>query len=256
MSIELAVERGLATVTINRPEKKNAISLEMREQLWNAFESLAENDEVRAVILTGGGEDFCAGMDVKEMGGGGVGWSVTKMRRLHRIARAIASLKKPTIAAVNGVCVGVGWSYALACDIVIASETARFAQAFRNIGLTPDGGAVWQLRQQIGAMRAKEIVYSGRMVGADEALALGLILEKVPAGRLLDRARKIADSFCAAPTLALGMAKRQFDLAASTGFDQFLEAEFSMQPLISRTEDHHEGVAAFKEKRKPAFKGS
>lgn len=256
MSIELEVERGLATVTINRPEKKNAISLEMREQLWNAFENLAENDEVRAVILTGGGEDFCAGMDVKEMGGGGVGWSVTKMRRLHRIARAIASLKKPTIAAVNGVCVGVGWSYALACDIVIASETARFAQAFRNIGLTPDGGAVWQLRQQIGAMRAKEIVYSGRMVGADEALALGLILEKVPAGRLLGRAREIADSFCAAPTLALGMAKRQFDLAASTSFDQFLEAEFSMQPLISRTDDHHEGVAAFKAKRKPAFKGS
>ena len=256
MSIELEVERGLATVTINRPKKKNAISLEMREQLWNAFENLAENDEVRAVILTGGGEDFCAGMDVKEMGGGGVGWSVTKMRRLHRIARAIASLKKPTIAAVDGVCVGVGWSYALACDIVIASETARFAQAFRNIGLTPDGGAVWQLRQQIGAMRAKEIVYSGRMVGADEALALGLILEKVPAGRLLVRAREIADSFCAAPTLALGMAKRQFDLAASTSFDQFLEAEFSMQPLISRTDDHHEGVAAFKEKRPPIFKGS
>jgi 2-(1,2-epoxy-1,2-dihydrophenyl)acetyl-CoA isomerase len=256
MTIELAVDRGVATVTIDRPDKKNAITFEMREQLWTAFEALAEDDEVRAVILTGGGGDFCAGMDVGEMGGGGVGRSVTKMRRLHRIARAIAALKKPTIAAVNGVCVGVGWSYALACDIVIASDTARFAQAFRNIGLTPDGGAVWQLRQQIGAMRAKEIVYSGRMVGADEALALGLILEKVPAAGLLDRAREIADSFCAAPTLALGMAKRQFDFAASTSFDQFLELEFSMQPLMSRTEDHHEGVAAFKEKRKPAFKGS
>ena len=159
MSIELAVDRGVAIVTINRPEKKNAISLEMREQLWTAFEAISENDEVRAVILTGAGDAFCAGMDVKEMGGnGGVAWSVTKMRRLHRIARAIASLKKPTIAAVNGVCVGVGWSYALACDIIVASETARFAQIFRNVGLTPDGGAVWQLRQQIGAMRAKEIV--------------------------------------------------------------------------------------------------
>jgi len=255
MSIELAVERGVATVTISQPAKKNAISLAMREQLWTVFEGLAENDEVRAVILTGAGDDFCSGMDVDTMGTGDVAWSLTKMRRLQRIARAIASLKKPTIAAVNGVCVGVGWSYALACDIVIASETARFAQIFRNVGLTPDGGAVWQLRQQIGAMRAKEIVYSGRKVGVDEALALGLVLEKVESGRLLERAQEMAESFCAAPTLALGMAKRQFDLASSASFDQFLEFEFAMQPVMSRTEDHVEGVTAFKDKRPPSFKG-
>lgn len=255
MSIDVTIEDGLATVTINRPLSKNAINMEMRGELWTVFEELAEDDAVRAVILTGAGDDFCAGMDVKEMGGGGVSWSLTKMRRLHRIARAIASLKKPTIAAVNGVCVGVGWSYALACDIVIASDTARFAQIFRNIGLTPDGGAVWQLRQQIGAMRAKEIVYSGRMVRADEALALGLVMEKVESAKLLDRAREIARSFCEAPTLALGMAKRQFEFASSMSFDQFLEAEFGMQPLMSRSEDHHEGIAAFKEKRRPNFRG-
>ena len=256
MSIELAVEGGVATVTINQPEKKNAISIAMREQLWTAFESLSENDDVRAVILTGAGENFCSGMDVDAMGSGDVAWSLTKIRRLHRIARAIASLKKPTIAAVSGVCVGVGWSYALACDIVIASETARFAQIFRNVGLTPDGGAVWQLRQQIGAMRAKEIVYSGRNVGVDEALALGLVLEKVESAHLLERARELGDGFCAAPTLALGMAKRQFDLASSASFDQFLEFEFAMQPVMSRTGDHKEGVAAFREKRRPSFRGS
>jgi 2-(1,2-epoxy-1,2-dihydrophenyl)acetyl-CoA isomerase len=256
MSIDLDIDRGVATVTFNRPEAKNAISLEMREQLWTVFEGLAENDEVRAVILTGAGDDFCAGMDVKEMGGGGVAWSLTKIRRLHRISRAIASLKKPTIAAVNGVCVGVGWSYALACDMVIASDTVRFAQIFRNIGLTPDGGAVWLLSRQVGPMRAREIVYSGRKIGADEALALGLILEKVEGGRLLDRARELASGFAAAPTLALGMAKRQFELAQAMSFDQFLEAEAAMQPLMSRTEDHHEGVAAFKEKRPPSFRGA
>lgn len=256
MSIDLTIRDGVAIVTINRPEAKNAITIAMREQLWTAFEGLSENDEVRAVVLTGVGDAFCAGMDVKEMGEGGIAWSMTKIRRLHRIARAIAGLKKPTIAAVNGVCVGVGWSYALACDIVIASETARFAQIFRNIGLVPDGGAVWQLRQQIGAMRAKEIVYSGRMVGVDEALDLGLVLEKVEGDRLLARAQELAASFATAPTLALGMAKRQFDLAPATSFDQFLEAEFSMQPLISRSDDHHEGVAAFKERRPPDFKGA
>jgi 2-(1,2-epoxy-1,2-dihydrophenyl)acetyl-CoA isomerase len=256
MSIDLDIDQGVAVVTINRPEAKNAISLEMREQLWTAFEGLAENDAVRAVILTGGGEDFCAGMDVREMGGGGVAWSLTKIRRLHRISRAIASLKKPTIAAVNGVCVGVGWSYALACDLVIASPTARFAQIFNNIGLTPDGGAVWLLSRQVGLMRAKEIVYSGRKLGADEALALGLILEKVEGGTVLDRARELAAGFAAAPTLALGMAKRQFELAPAISFDQFLEAEAAMQPLMSRTEDHHEGVAAFKEKRPPRFSGA
>lgn len=256
MSIDLDIDRGVATVTINRPEAKNAISLEMREQLWTTFEGLAENDEVRAVILTGAGEDFCAGMDVREMGGGGVAWSLTKIRRLHRISRAIASLKKPTIAAVNGVCVGVGWSYALACDLVIASPTARFAQIFNNIGLTPDGGAVWLLSREVGLMRAKEIVYSGRKLGADEALALGLILEKVESGTVLDRARVLAAGFAAAPTLALGMAKRQFELAPATSFDQFLEAEAAMQPLMSRTEDHHEGIAAFKQKRSPSFKGA
>lgn len=256
MAIDLAIENGVATVTINRPEAKNAITIEMREQLWTVFEELAENDEVRAVILTGAGDAFCAGMDVKEMGGGGIAWSMTKIRRLHRIARAIAGLKKPTIAAVNGVCVGVGWSYALACDLVLASETARFAQIFRNIGLVPDGGAVWQLRQQIGAMRAKEIVYSGRMVGVDEAERLGLVLEKIESDRLLNRAQELAASMAKGPTLALGMAKRQFELAAANSFDQFLEAEFSMQPLMSRSEDHEEGVSAFRERRAPSFKGA
>lgn len=256
MSIDLDIADGVATVTINRPAARNAITIEMREQLWTTFEALGENDEVRVVILTGAGEDFCAGMDVTEMGGGGVAWSLTKIRRLHRIARAIASLKKPTIAAVNGVCVGVGWSYALACDMVIASHSARFAQIFRNIGLTPDGGAVWLLSRQVGLMRAKEIVYSGRTVRAEEALALGLALETVAPADLIARARELAKGFAAAPTLALGMAKRQFELAPTLGFDQFLEAEAAMQPLMSRTDDHHEGVAAFKEKRPPRFRGA
>jgi 2-(1,2-epoxy-1,2-dihydrophenyl)acetyl-CoA isomerase len=178
-----------------------------------------------------------------------------RMRRLHRIARAIAELKKPVIAAVDGVCVGAGWSYALACDMVIASDRARFAQVFRNIALVPDAGAVWLLRRQIGAMRAKEMVYSGRMVGAEEALRLGLVLEVTAPDQLLARAQALAASFAQGPTLALGMAKRQFDLAESASFASFLDSEFAMQPTMSQTEDHREGVTAFKEKRTACFTG-
>jgi 2-(1,2-epoxy-1,2-dihydrophenyl)acetyl-CoA isomerase len=257
MSVDLATENGLAIVTLNRPDKKNAITMEMRVRLWEIFEAIGEDDAIRAVVLTGAGEDFCSGIDVAEMGSGGVPGSMMRMRRLHRIARAIMSLKKPTIAAVQGVCMGVGWSYAMACDFVIGAETVRFAQVFRNIALCPDGGAVWQLRQQLGAMRAKEIVYSGRTIRADEALALGLMIEKTaPGAPLLERARAMAEDFATGPTLAFAMAKRQFELAETLSFEQFLEAEFAMQPVMSRTEDHEEGRLAFKERRKPIFRGA
>ncbi|WP_156679293.1 enoyl-CoA hydratase/isomerase family protein [Sphingomonas profundi] len=256
MSIDLAIADAVATVTINRPEKKNAVTLEMREQLWTAFEGLSENDDVRAVVLTGSGGSFCSGMDVGEMGGGGPALSMMKMRRLHRIARSIYQLKKPVVAAVDGACVGAGWSFALCCDFVLASDRAKFAQVFGKIGFAPDAGAVWLLTRQVGTMRAKEITYSGRTVGAEEARALGLVMEVLPAGGLLARARALAASLAAQAPLSLAMAKRQFQLVESPALDPFLEMEYAMQPLMSRTQDHHEGVAAFRERREPIFKGA
>ncbi|ASG22222.1 enoyl-CoA hydratase/isomerase family protein [Nitrospirillum viridazoti] len=256
MTITVDQRDSVAVVTLNRPETKNAITQEMRRQLWEAFEAIALDPAIRAVVLTGAGGEFCSGMDVGNMGQGGINGSLERMHTLHRIARAIYHLKKPTIAAVPGICVGVGWAYALCCDIVLVSERAKFAQIFRNIGLTPDGGSAWLLRQQVGAMRAKEIAYSGRMIRADEAVSLGLALEKVDGEHLMDRALELANSFAAGPTVALGLAKRQFDLAASSSFDQFLDMEFTMQPIASRTDDHHEGLAAFREKRPPQFTGA
>lgn len=256
MTIDTSKADGVATVMLNRPDKKNAITMEMREQLWTAFEAIAEDDEVRAVVLAGAGGDFCAGIDVGEMGSGGVPGSMTRMRRLHRIGRAIANLKKPVITAVDGVCVGVGWSYALCADIVVAGPTARFALVFNKIGLAPDGGAAWLIARQIGLMRAKEIAYSARMVGVDEALSLGLVLEKVEDRPVLERAQEMARDFARKPTLAIAMAKRQFELAPALSYNDFLEHEFAMQPLMSRTDDHHEGIQAFKERRPPQFKGA
>jgi len=256
MTIDISKADGVATVTLNRPDKKNAITMAMREQLWTAFEDIAEDDAIRAVVLAGAGGDFCAGIDVGEMGSGGVPGSMMRMRRLHRIGRAIANLKKPVVTAIEGVCVGVGWSYALCADIVVAGPSARFGFVFNKIGLAPDGGAAWLLSRQVGLMRAKEIMYSARLVGADEALSLGLILEKVEAKPVLERAQEIARSFAERPTLAIAMAKRQFELAPAMSYNDFLEHEFAMQPLMTRTEDHHEGVQAFKERRPPVFKGA
>jgi 2-(1,2-epoxy-1,2-dihydrophenyl)acetyl-CoA isomerase len=255
MTITVEKQGPVAIVTLNRPETKNAITQEMRGQLYGAFEDIAMDHDVRAVILTGAGGDFCSGMDVTGMGKGGVTGSMDRMYTLNRIAKAIYSLKKPTIAAVPGVCVGVGFSYALACDIVLAGEQARFAAIFRNIALAPDGGLVWHLRQLLGVQKAQELVYSGRIVRADEAVAAGIAYEKVVQDSLMDRAMELAQSFASGPTIAMGMAKRQFELSWNTGFEQYLELEASIQPLMSRTEDHEEGLLAFREKRKPQFRG-
>lgn len=255
MTVTIEKQGAVAIVTLDRPETRNAITQDMRGQLYLGFEELALDHEVRAVILTGAGGAFCSGMDVGGMGRGGVVGSMDRMYTLNRIARAIQTLKKPTIAAVPGVCVGVGWSYALACDIVLAAEKARFAAIFRNIALAPDGGLVWHLRQHIGVQKAKELIFSGRIIGADEALSLGLVFEKTTDAGLMDRAMELAESFAAGPSVAMGLAKRQFDLAWNNGFEQYLDMEATMQPIASRTEDHEEGLLAFREKRKPVFKG-
>lgn len=255
MTVHFERRDGVAIVTLDRPETKNAITVDMRRQLWEAFEEIALDHAVRAVILSGANGDFCSGMDVGGMGRGGVVGSMDRMHTLNRISRAIYHLKKPTIAAIPGVCVGVGWSYALCCDFVLAAEKARFALIFRNIGLAPDGGSMWLLRQQLGAMRTKELAYSGRMVGAQEAKDLGLALEVVPPDQLVERAFEFARSLAEAPTIALNLAKRQVDMAAHTSFDQYLEVEALSQPIASRTADHEEGLKAFRERRKPNFKG-
>lgn len=255
MSVTVDKQGQVAIVTLDRPQTKNAITQEMRGELYGAFEEIALDPEIRAAILTGAGGDFCSGMDVTGMGRGGVTGSMDRMHTLNRIAKAIYSLKKPTIAAVPGICVGVGFSYALACDIVLAGEKAKFAAIFRNIALAPDGGLVWHLRQLIGVQKAKELVYSGRIVRADEAVAMGIAYEKVADAALMDRAMELAASFAAGPTVAMGLAKRQFDLSWNASFEQYLDMEATMQPLASRTEDHEEGLKAFREKRPPAFRG-
>jgi len=256
MTVRIDTCDQVAVVTLDRPEKKHAITTEMRVQLYESFEAIGEDNSIRAVLLTGSGGDFCSGMDVGEFGSRTMADRSVRTLRLQRISRAIYRLKKPTIAAVRGVCMGAGWSYALCCDFVIAAEDARFAQVFNRTALAPDAGSAWLLAQQIGMMKAKELCYSGRTINGVTAAELGLALKAVPADQVHDEAMALAQELARGPTLAIAMAKRQFEVAATTSFDTFLEAEFAMPPLMQLTEDHEEGVAAFRERRRPEFRGT
>ncbi len=178
MSVDLTIDGAIAKVVLNRPEKLNALSVEMRESLCDYFARLRFDDAVRVVIVTGAGRGFCSGADVDRMAGQPHDLRADRERMQrggHTFIRALHAIEKPVIAAVRGPAVGIGWSIALACDLVVASKTARFSQIFRRIGLAPDGGAIWFLTRRLGMAKAKELVFSARFVEAEEALALGLV---------------------------------------------------------------------------------
>ncbi|WP_084582359.1 enoyl-CoA hydratase/isomerase family protein [Sphingomonas azotifigens] len=256
MSIRSQNDGSVVTVTIDRPAKKNALDLGMRIDLARAFEQIKADSSLRAVVLAGAGSDFCAGADVREMGGANIAESMARVEILHRMVRSVVRTDIPVIAAIRGVCVGVGWSLALACDYVIAAPDARFQFAFRQIGLAPDGGAVHLLSQNLGPIRAKALVYSGQMVTGEQAATLGLVSELAPAEDVVARAQRLAAELASAPTLSLRMSKRQFTAAENQTYEEALAAEVLMQPLLVRSEDFREGTAAFKEKRKPKFIGA
>jgi 2-(1,2-epoxy-1,2-dihydrophenyl)acetyl-CoA isomerase len=255
MLVDYSAQGGVATIVINRPERKNAITLAMRGDIEEAFRKAQADADVRAVILAGAGSDFSAGADVGELGGGGPRGSLGRMRDLHSMCRVVARIDKPVVAAVEGVCIGMAWALALACDVVVTAETARFQFAFRHIGLAPDGGAAFLLSRYLPMQRAKEIIYSGRFVSGTEARDLGLALHALPAEQVMDKALELARGFAESPTLSLAMAKRQFDAASAQTYDQALDFEANMQPLMVETLDFKEGTTSFKEKRKPRFVG-
>jgi 2-(1,2-epoxy-1,2-dihydrophenyl)acetyl-CoA isomerase len=255
MSIEFRTDGAVAVVTLARPEKKNAMLLAMRDQLADLCEQINDRPEIRAVVLTGAGTDFCAGADIGEMGMGGLNGSFLRARHMHKVIRAVARVQKPLIAATRGVAVGMGFSMALAADVIVASETARFSQIQRKIALPPDAGGAWFLVRHLGVAKAKDLAFSARMVGAEEALALGFVHKVVADGALLDEALTLAHEYANAPTVAMGLAKRMFDVAATLTLDEFMDLEGSMLPLAVQAEDFKEGTTAFKEKRSARFTG-
>lgn len=255
MSIQITRNDGIATVLLNRADKLNALSGEMYHDLADAFAELNTDDAVRAVLLTSAGRAFCAGGDVGTMGGYDVVSGRQRSKSHQRMILNLHHLEKPVIAAVRGPAAGIGASMALACDLIIASETAYLLMAFKNVGIPPDGGAIFFLTQHLGLARAKEIVYSARKLPAAEARDMGIISKIVPDDRLETEAMTLARDIAGSATYALTLAKRMFQFMYTPTLEQLLELEVMAIGGARMTHDHVEGVTAFKEKRKPAFTG-
>jgi len=254
--VRVEVADAVATITLDRPESLNALTIPMKVALREALGSIAEDRSVRAVVLTGSGRAFCAGQDLGEREAPDAPPLDVELReRYNPIIRAIRSMGQPVIAAVNGVAAGAGASIAFACDLRIASTEARFVLAFGRIGLVPDSGATWLLPRLVGAARAAEIALLGDAIGADDALRFGLVNRVVPADALATESRAMAERLAAGAPLATALTKQALDRSWGIGLDEALDGEAKVQGIAGATRDHAEGLAAFREKRPPRFTG-
>ena len=253
--VDVKHEGGVATVMLNRPDKLNAMTDEMYNRVTALFTQFQTDDNVRAVIITGAGRAFCAGSDVTTMVNTHLAAGRARMQARHAMINAIVNLEKPVIAAVRGAAVGIGFSIAMACDLIVASDTAKFSQVFKKIGLVPDGGSIFFLVQRLGVARAKELVYTARMLPAEEAREWGLINRVVPDAELESNALALAQELAGSATFALALAKKMFQSMYTPNLEAHLEQENLCQAIAKLTDDHVEGVAAFKEKRAAVFKG-
>ncbi len=256
--IESVTDR-VATLTLNRPERLNALSTPMMDGLLEALPRLAADPGIAVVVLTGAGRGFCAGGDVKSMAEGtsqlGMEDAVQRLRARMEVSRLLHEIPKPTIAMVNGPAAGAGLSMALACDLRIASESARFITAFVKVGFSGDFGGSYFLSKLVGTGKARELYYNGESLDARQALALGIVNTVVPEFELLDATTALAQRLAHGPGIALGLMKQNFNAAETGTLAQLLDLEALHQVRTARTEDHQEAARAFVEKRPPQFKG-
>jgi 2-(1,2-epoxy-1,2-dihydrophenyl)acetyl-CoA isomerase len=256
MSVRFEKQGNVGIVTLDREEKLNAMSEEMYQLLHLHFtETLPNDEDIRAVVLTGAGRAFCAGGDVTNMANTDVVQGRPRSKRRHRMIKAMADFEKPVIAAVRGPVVGIGTSLAMVCDITIASETAYYMFAFRKMGVVPDGGAIFFLTQTLGIQRAKELAFTARKLPAAEALAYGMCCKVVPDADLETEAMALATEMAQSATFALQITKKMFSSMYQPSLDSLLELEALASASARQTHDHKEAVTAFREKRKPKYLG-
>lgn len=248
-----------SVVTLNRPDRLNAFNEELHHRLRDVLEDCASDETCRALVLTGAGRGFCAGQDLADrdpaMLGDTPDLGLTLETFYVPLVRRLRTMEKPVICAVNGVAAGAGANIALACDIVLAARSAKFIQAFSKIGLIPDAGGTWWLTRHLGEARAKALTLMAHPLPAEEAADWGLIWRAVDDDRLMDEVLTLAASFAKGPTRAYALTKEAIQAASSNDLDAQLGVEIRLQREAGRTEDYREGVAAFLQKRQPAFKG-
>lgn len=254
-----ALADGVLTVTLNRPQVLNSFTQAMAAAMQAALAHAASDAAVRAVLITANGRAFCAGQDLAEVLPAGDGTMPDLGTVIHRdynpIIRAIRTLEKPVVCAVNGVAAGAGANLAFACDITIAGESASFIQSFAKIGLIPDGGGTFMLPRIVGLQRAAALTMLGDRLPATTAKEWGLVIDVVPDAELGEKARALAMRLAAMPTRGIGLTKRGFNASHGHTLDQQLDLEEQLQREAGTTRDYGEGVRAFVEKRTPAFEG-
>ncbi|CAN5818027.1 2-(1,2-epoxy-1,2-dihydrophenyl)acetyl-CoA isomerase PaaG [soil metagenome] len=255
-SILFEVKESIALIQLNRPEKFNSFTGEMALRLQNVLDECANNKTIRAIYLTGNGKAFCAGQDLGELTGENPpGFDVILSQYYNPIVLRIRSIEKPIVCAVNGVAAGAGANIALCCDIVVATQSAAFIQAFSKIGLIPDSGGTFFLPRLIGFQKASAIMMMGDKVTATEAERIGMIYKVFPDDIFESESMKIARTLAAMPTKGLAYTKQALNISMHQSFDQQLATEDKLQFAAAHTSDFKEGITAFVEKRIPVFKG-
>ena len=258
--ITYEVSSGVATITLNRPKALNALNRQMTDELHKGLAEAAGDPAVRCLVVTGSGKGFSAGADLSQLEDSyrkGETVPLGDMLRdgYNRIILPIVHMEKPVVAAVNGVAAGAGASLALACDFRIASDKARFFQAFIKVGLVQDSGASYFLSRLVGLAKAMELAMLGDIIDANEALRLGLVTKVVPHDSLLDEVTAFAQKLASGPTRALGLSKRALYFGGDNDLEQTMDFEADLQAQMALTADHMEGVKAFLDKREAKFEG-
>lgn len=253
-------DRGIATLTLNRSDRMNALSLAMFEGIYKAVEDVTKDNEVKVLVITGTGESFCSGADVKALAESASRPATAERERPTRMrhvpfAVQLQKCPKPVIAAINGVAVGVGLDLALACDIRIASDRARLTVGYIRRGMIPAGGATFFLPRLVGIDKACQLIWTGDMIDAKEAERIGLVTMVVPHGELESTTRELAEKIAKGPPLAIQSAKHAIYEGLRTDLETNLKYTMAVRQELLKSEDHKEGTTAFVEKREPVFRG-
>ncbi len=257
--ITFNAEEGVATIKLNRPDVLNSFNIEMGISVQEALQKCADDETIRAVVITGEGRAFSAGQDLAEAAP--KDHPLMELGKIldenyNPIIKLIREIEKPVIAAVNGIAAGAGANIALACDIVVASEKASFVQAFSKIGLVPDSGGTYFLPRLIGFQKASALMMLGDKVSADEAENLGMVYKSFPEEEFNEKVKEISKQLAKMPTRGLALTKKALNLSMNNNLEDQLEVEKQLQIAAGNTNDYKEGIQAFLEKRKPNFKGN